>query len=126
MIFSSRSGLTHGFHHRVGRVLSFSPIVGNGTPQPLTHRQVCPPPLVPGGGERRGGRVPIPTRGITLWYSVYVCSLWFPHTKNFFLIPRKVFATLIDSSVKTTAESQLITKPNLLVTATPQSHFHFR
>ncbi len=37
--------------HRVGRVLSFSPVVGVGTPPP-PHPQasVSPPPLVPGGG----------------------------------------------------------------------------
>jgi hypothetical protein len=50
--------------HRVGRVLSFSPVVGIG-----------PPPFGSGGrgtlaGEREGGRVPIPTRGHTLWYSI--------------------------------------------------------
>jgi hypothetical protein len=39
----------HWYNHRVGRVLSFSPVVGIGLPQPLTRRQVCPPP-VPGGG----------------------------------------------------------------------------
>ncbi len=33
-----------------GRVLSFSPVVGIGLPQPLTRRRVGPPPLVPGGG----------------------------------------------------------------------------
>ncbi len=40
------------------------------------------PPFAWGGGrgtltgERGGGRVPIPTRGHTLWYSVYICTLW--------------------------------------------------
>ncbi len=48
-----------GLWHIVGRVLCFSPFVGIGTP---------------GGrgtlaGERGVGRVPIPTRGHTLWYS---------------------------------------------------------
>jgi hypothetical protein len=40
---------------------------------------VPPPPLVPGGrgtlaGERGGesGRVPVPTKGHTLWYSLYL------------------------------------------------------
>ncbi len=43
---------------------------------------VCPyPPLVPGGGAHSlvgEGEVvvPIPTRGHTLWYSVYLCTLW--------------------------------------------------
>jgi hypothetical protein len=43
-----------------------------------------------------------------------------------FVILIKVIATLIDSPVKTTAESQPIVKPNLLVTTTQQSHFSFR
>jgi hypothetical protein len=66
--------------HRVDRVLSFFPVVGIGTP-PTPHPQAsAPPPFGPGGrgtlaGERRGGRVPIPTRGHTLWYSVYICAL---------------------------------------------------
>jgi len=55
-----------------------------GLPQPLTRRQMCPPPLhAPGSGGRgtlagkRGvGRVPIPTRGHKLWYSLYICNLW--------------------------------------------------
>ncbi len=59
--------------HRVGRVLSFSPVVGIGTP-PTPH------PFGSGGrdtlaGERRGGRVPIPTRDHTLWYSLYISTL---------------------------------------------------
>jgi hypothetical protein len=37
--------------HRVGKVLSFSPVVGIGTPPtPHPHASVPPPPLVPGGG----------------------------------------------------------------------------
>ncbi len=48
-----------------------------GLPQPLTRRRVCPPPFGSGGrgtlaGERGGVRVPIPTRGHTLWYSLYM------------------------------------------------------
>ncbi len=58
--------------HRVGRVLSFPEL---GLPQPLTRSRVCPP-LGSGGrgtltGDRGGGKVPIPTRGHTLWYSLY-------------------------------------------------------
>jgi hypothetical protein len=56
-----------------------------GLPQPLTRRRVCPPP--PGSGGRgtfageRGVETwkspnPIPTRGHTLWYSLYcICVL---------------------------------------------------
>jgi hypothetical protein len=70
-----------GLNHRVSRVLSFSQVVVIGTP-PIPHLKasVLPPPppsLVLGGrgsltGERGDGRVPIPTRGHTLWYSLYV------------------------------------------------------
>jgi hypothetical protein len=46
-----------------------------GLPQPFTRRRVCPPSPGSGGrstlaGEREVGRVPIPTRGHTLWYFV--------------------------------------------------------
>jgi hypothetical protein len=69
-------------HHRVGRVLSFSPVVGIGIP-PTTHPQasVPPHPLVPREGQTRwrergweSGRVPVPTRGHTLWHSLYICT----------------------------------------------------
>jgi hypothetical protein len=48
-----------------------------GLPQPLTRRRVCPPPCGSGGrntlaGKRGDGRIPIPTRGHTLWYSIYI------------------------------------------------------
>ncbi len=55
-----------------------------GIPQPLTRTRVCTPPPFGSGGKGYtrwlGGRVPIPTRGHTPWYSLYVCNLWF-HTK---------------------------------------------
>jgi hypothetical protein len=65
--------MLNGVNHRVGRVLSLSPVVGIGTPptpKALTRRQVCPP-FGSGGrgtvaGERGGGRVPIPTREHTV------------------------------------------------------------
>ncbi len=49
--------------HRVGRVLSFSPVVGIGTPPTPQPQASVPPPLwFRGGGtlagERGGGRVP--------------------------------------------------------------------
>jgi hypothetical protein len=52
-----------------------------GLPQPLTSRRVCPlPPVIGGRGTLAGGtgvgRVPIPTRGHTLWYSLYIRTLW--------------------------------------------------
>ena len=62
----------------VHRVLSFFSSRRNWdspTPSPLQAAVTPPPPPVPGGGSLasgRGGRgVPIPTRGHTLWYSVY-------------------------------------------------------
>ncbi len=76
--------------HRVGRVLSllsFSQVVEIGTP-PTPHLQASvlphPPPRFWGEGHTRwrdrGGRVPIPTRGQspghTLWYSLYIRTLW--------------------------------------------------
>ncbi len=61
---------------RVGRVLCFSQVVGirtPSTPHPLA--RVLPPVL--GGGV---GRVPVPARGHTLWYSLYIRTLWLTHT----------------------------------------------
>jgi hypothetical protein len=57
-------------------VLSFSPVVGIGTlPAPHPQASVPPPPGCGGRGtladERWVGRVPIPTRGHTLWHSIY-------------------------------------------------------
>jgi hypothetical protein len=66
-----------GTVHRVGRVLCFfSSRRYWDSPNPSPAGECAPPPLVPGGGAhslaREGvGRVPIPTRGITLWYSLY-------------------------------------------------------
>ncbi len=65
-------------YHRVGRVLAFSPVVGIGTPPTPSQQASAPSPLGSGGrgtlaGERGGGRVPIPARGHTLWYSICIC-----------------------------------------------------
>jgi hypothetical protein len=66
--------------HRVGRVLIFFSSRRNWAPPTITRRRECPLPFGTGGrgtltGERGGGRVPIPTMGHTLWYSVYLCTL---------------------------------------------------
>ncbi len=67
--------------HRVRRMLSFSPVVGIGTP-PTPHPQASVPPHpVLGGGAhslwREGlGEFQIPTRGRTLWYSLHIRTLW--------------------------------------------------
>ncbi len=61
-------------------MLSFSPVVGIRTlPTPHPQASLPPPPFGSGGrgtldGERGVGRVPIPTRGHTLWYSIR--TLW--------------------------------------------------
>ncbi len=66
---------------RVGRVLSFFSIRRNWvSPNHSPAGECDPPPLVPGGRAhslaRGGGRVTIPARGHTLWYSIYKCTLW--------------------------------------------------
>jgi hypothetical protein len=50
------------------------------SPTPHPQAIISPLPFGSGGrgtlaGERGGGRVPIPTRGRTLWYSVNICTL---------------------------------------------------
>ncbi len=50
------------------------------SPNPSHASECAPPPLGSGGrgthaGERGGGRVPIPTRGHRLWYSLYIYVL---------------------------------------------------
>jgi hypothetical protein len=71
--------------HRVGRVLSFFSSRRNwDSPQPPTRSLVCPLPLVSGGqwGEgntrwrERGWESPNSDEGHTLWYSLYVRTLW--------------------------------------------------
>jgi hypothetical protein len=65
----------------VYRVLGFFPVVRIGTPTTPPPAGECVPPLVPGrdtlacGRGSGGGGVPIPTRGQTLCYSRYVCTL---------------------------------------------------
>jgi hypothetical protein len=70
------------WQNRAGRVLSFFSIRRNwDSLNPSPAGECAPLPLVPGGGaqlacERGGGRVPIPTMGYTLWYSVCLFTLW--------------------------------------------------
>jgi hypothetical protein len=73
--------IRHGLAHRVGRVLSFFSSRRNWDyPNPLLASECAPPPALGGGAhslaERGVGRVPIPTRGHTLWYSLYLHTLW--------------------------------------------------
>jgi hypothetical protein len=90
---NSFSLLFYGFkmkrqERRVDRVLGFFSSRPNWNPPP-PHPQasVSPPPFGSGGGgwggagdtlpcRRRGGGVPIRTRGQILWYSMYICTLW--------------------------------------------------
>ncbi len=61
--------------HRVDRVLGFFSSRPNwDTPPPhlFTRRRVCPFPVTNGGG----GKVLLRTRGKTLWFSRYICTLW--------------------------------------------------
>jgi hypothetical protein len=69
---------------RVGRVLSFFSSRRNwDSPNPSPAGECAPPPVL-GGGAPRGtlacekgvGRVPVPTRGHTLSYSLYIRTLW--------------------------------------------------
>ncbi len=65
--------------HRVGRVISFFSSRRHwDSPNPSPAGE-CAPPRFWGGGtlasERGVGRVPIPTRGHTLWYSLYIRTL---------------------------------------------------
>ncbi len=68
--------------HRVGRVISFFSSRRNRdsrNPSPTGECASPPPPGSGGGahslGERGVGRVPIPTRGQTLWYSFFIRTL---------------------------------------------------
>ncbi len=68
--------------HRVDRVMGFFSCCPNrDSPTPSPAGECVPPPLVRGGGGftlacgRGGWCVPIPTRGQTLWYSSYICTL---------------------------------------------------
>ncbi len=67
--------------HRVGRVLSFFSSRRNwDSPNPSPACECASPPRFWGRGtlacERGVGRVPIPTRGHRLWYSLYIRTLW--------------------------------------------------
>ncbi len=67
--------------HRVSRVLSFSPVVGIGLPQPLTRRRVAPPPpLVLGGGAHSLAREEVGEsqfrREDRHCGTLYICTLW--------------------------------------------------
>ncbi len=91
---TSGLGGLDGCWHRVDRVQSFfssRPNWDSPTPSHAGECVVCTPfPLVPGGTLScgwGGGRGPNRTRGQTLWYSRYICTLyvvgaglssWFP------------------------------------------------
>ncbi len=79
----------YSWDHRVGRVQSFSPVVGIGTP-PTPHPQVCVPPPPGSGGEgahslaREGGRESQFRRGDIHCGTVYIYVLcgWNRQTKG--------------------------------------------
>jgi hypothetical protein len=65
--------------HRVGKMPSFFSSRRNwDSPNPSPAGECAPHPLGSGG---RVGRVPISTRGQTLWYSLYICTLWYAGRK---------------------------------------------
>ncbi len=74
--------VVHSMYHRVDRMQGFfsSRLIGTPPPHPLTRRRVCPP-FGSGRGHTRlwewGWGIPIPTRGQTLWHSMYICTLWY-------------------------------------------------
>jgi hypothetical protein len=74
-------GMQYVPDHREGRVLSFFSSRRNwDSPNPSPEGRVFPPPPWFRGEEHtrlreRGWVVPIPTRGQTLWYSRYICTL---------------------------------------------------
>jgi hypothetical protein len=78
--FSALKSRFFGAHHRVGRVLSFFSSRRNwDSPNPSPQASMTPPRYWGRGtfvGERGVGRVPIPTKGHTLWYSSNIGTLW--------------------------------------------------
>ncbi len=66
--------------HRVDRVLGLYRRQNWDSPTHSPAASLFPPPLVGGGGDtrlrKRGWVVPILTRGQTMWYSRYICTLW--------------------------------------------------
>jgi hypothetical protein len=80
-LFSVHISPTKTSNHRVGRVLSFFFSRRNWDSPTLSPAGECaPPPPGSGGrgtlaGERGVGRVPIPTRGHTLWHSLSIRTL---------------------------------------------------
>ena len=70
-----------GTYHRVGRVLSFFSSRRNwDSLNPSPAGECAPPSRDTLAGERGVGGVPIPARGHTLWYSLYICILWLNFT----------------------------------------------
>ena len=58
--------------------VAFSPVVRRDSPTPSPAGEVVAPPLWFQGGNTLGGEgvgVPIRTRGQTLWYSRYICTV---------------------------------------------------
>jgi hypothetical protein len=50
-------------------------------------------------GERGVGRVPIPTRGHTLWYSLYRGTLWLQYTFKLYLFSRATDTLCCDRQI---------------------------
>ncbi len=75
------------FDLRVGRVLSFSPVVRIGTP-PTPHRRVCPPPLGSGGGAHSLSREGVGESNSVVGTYIYVfCDFVFILTFQVLVLP---------------------------------------
>ncbi len=103
-------------YHRVGRVLSFfSKRLNWDLPTPHPQASVPAPPHRPGSGgrgtlagEKGVGRVPIPTRRHTLWYSLRICTLCVPSLSIRILIFHPPFP-VGEESATITSEAECFT-----------------
>jgi hypothetical protein len=112
-------------------VLSFFSSRRNwNSPTPCPQASVPSPPLLGGGGgahslaREGGGRVPIPTRGHTLWYSLYICTLWaFPSQyKSSLLAPLRFSKSEQDASPRQHSRHQPLWTQSAKVTADSIGH----
>ncbi len=72
---------------------AFSPVVGMRTPPPPHPQVSCPPPV-----WRGGGGVPIPTRGHSLWYSIYKIFLFLVLRFGMYFPVKTIFCSHIPPS----------------------------
>ncbi len=77
-LYSTVQMLEYSVYHSVSRVLSFfSSSRDWDSPNPSPAGECAPHPLLPGEVAHSLARVPIPTSGHTLWYTLYVlCGVY--------------------------------------------------